>query len=82
MKRLLSAKQAAGILDCSPDHILEWRKRGLIKGYRYKKRLWRFRREDVEKLASGKGTGSGKDIEGAEMVVPSVWPTDDYMVPR
>ncbi len=82
MKHFLSAKQAAEILDCSPDHILESRKRGVIKGYRYKKRLWRFRREDVEKPASGKGTDSGKHREGADRVVPTVRPTHDCMVPR
>lgn len=51
---MIKAKEAAGILGCSPDEILVWRQKGLIRGYRYKSRLWRFRRVDVERLAKGK----------------------------
>ena len=51
MGDMLSAKQAAQILDCSPDDVLHLRKQGLLRGYRHKVRLWRFRKADVEKLA-------------------------------
>jgi hypothetical protein len=51
MGDMLSARQAAGILGCSPDDVLIYRHRGSLRGYRHKTRLWRFRRVDVEKLA-------------------------------
>lgn len=53
MGEMLTAKQAAQILDCCPDDVLHYRQRGLLKGYRHKVRLWRFRKVDVERLANG-----------------------------
>lgn len=55
MGNLITAKEPVRILDCSPDDILEWRKRGEIKGYVYKRRFWRFRRKDVERFGRENG---------------------------
>jgi hypothetical protein len=51
VKNMIDAKEAARILGCCPDEVLVSRQRGLIRGYRYKSRLWRFRRADVDRLA-------------------------------
>ncbi len=51
MKNMIDAKEAARILGCCPDEVLVSRQKGLIRGYRYKSRLWRFRRADVKRLA-------------------------------
>ena len=64
MGDMLSAKEAARILDCSPDDVLHYRQRGLLKGYRHKTRLWRFRKADVERLADGRRLSSTEQKEG------------------
>lgn len=63
MGDMLNAKEASGILGCSPDDVLLFRKKGVLRGYRYKKRHWRFRRADVEKLANGTKGSSAQEGE-------------------
>ena len=66
MGDMLNAKQAAQILGCSPDDVLVYRQRGLLRGYRHKTRFWRFRREDVENLAKGGHISSAQQGGGSE----------------
>jgi len=65
---LITAQEVARILDCSPDDILEWHKRGEIKGYVYKnvsgdfgERMWRGSTERTAVPSTG-------SIEAAEAV--------------
>lgn len=46
-EELLKAKEAAHILDCSPDDVLLWRQRGELEGLK-KGRFWRFRLSDIQ----------------------------------
>lgn len=44
---MLKAKEAAVLLNCGPDDVLELRRRGVIAGEVYKRRGWRFRHSEV-----------------------------------
>ena len=44
---MLKAKEAAVILDCCPDDVLELRRKGLLMAEVYKRRGWRFRKSEV-----------------------------------
>ncbi len=44
---LFRSIDVAHILDISPDDVLNLRRRGLLKGVRYKAKGWRFREADV-----------------------------------
>jgi len=46
-EELLKAKEAAHILDCSPDDVLLWRQRGELEGLK-KGRFRRFRLSDIQ----------------------------------
>ena len=43
---LLNSKDAARILDCSPDTVNEYARKNLLPGIK-KGRQWRFRRRDI-----------------------------------
>ena len=51
----MRAKDVAHLLDCSPDDVLDWRRKGLLKGRRSKKtpRFWYFRLDEVKKAKKG-----------------------------
>jgi len=53
MAVLLNAKQAAAIIDCSPDDMYIYQRKGWIKGIQVgtSLRYWRWRRADVCHLA-------------------------------
>jgi hypothetical protein len=68
MENMINAKQAAQILDCTPDDVLTRRQRGEIKGFRHNTRYWRFRRGDVDRLAKRKGSPSAETAEQGEKV--------------
>jgi len=45
-EKLLKSKDVAWILDCSPDDVLDLRRRGKLKAIKHG-RFWRFREADV-----------------------------------
>lgn len=65
MGDMLNAKEVAEILGCSPDDVLNLRQKKVLRGYRYKSRLWRFRRADVEKLAAQRRGSASPEEQGA-----------------
>jgi len=68
MEKLINAKEAARILGCSPDDVLDCRQKGEIKGFRHKSRYWRFRKVDIERMAKKRGNSSSEITEAEEMV--------------
>ena len=51
MNQLLTLKQAAGLLSCSPDAIRKWIFQGRLRAVKVGK-LTRLRQEDIERVAS------------------------------
>jgi hypothetical protein len=50
-KNFLRSKDVARILDCSPDDVLDWRRKGFLEGRKLRpgSRIWVFREKDVLK---------------------------------
>lgn len=58
MTRLLTAKEAAGVLNISPATLAEWRsKGGPLPFVRLSPRLIRYRVSDVVRVANATSTG-------------------------
>ena len=51
MNQLVSVKQAAGLLSCSPDAIRKWIFQGRLRAVKVG-RLTRLRQEDIERVVS------------------------------
>jgi excisionase family DNA binding protein len=59
--KLLELKEAAILLGVSPEELAEMRARGEIHGYRDGV-AWKFKRDDVERLATERGGGGGSKV--------------------
>ncbi|MHB1035160.1 MAG: helix-turn-helix domain-containing protein [Pirellulales bacterium] len=56
---LVKLEEAANLLGVSPDDLLQMRSRGEINGFR-DGALWKFRKEDVDRLVAERAAGSEK----------------------
>jgi excisionase family DNA binding protein len=57
--KMLTAKEVARIIDCSPDDASDWARKGKIKAFKHG-RFWCFRLSDVQAFK--------KSLEGAHHV--------------
>src|SRR5262245_56044901 len=70
--KLISLEEAANLLGVTPAELSEMRQRGEAFGIR-DGNAWKFRQEDVEKLAAERGAGSGLPIDlgsGSSLELP------------
>jgi excisionase family DNA binding protein len=53
-RRILTAKEVAGLLRVTPETVYTWLRTGRLKGERLPGGDWRIKREDVPTLGDGK----------------------------
>lgn len=51
-EKLLSTDQVALILNVSRETVIKWTLSGMLTGYKIGRRLYRYKREDVDALLS------------------------------